>query len=205
MKSNRANDKKGEEATSKFLDTFFYEDNYKFIRNQNVFAQKRGVDIVVNTIDDTWFCDEKCALDYVNKELKTFAFELRATSDFNGRRYDGWLLSNSNLTTHYNLIYITKSKVDKNPTFEDILEAEIIIVSKKDIVDYIASLGWNKQMLVRKCDSIDLKNGVNMGNINKDGVKFVKSEHKFESPINILLPKSKLIELSLKYETIKRK
>lgn len=205
MKSNRENDLKGEKAISEFLDINFYSENYKFIRNQNNLTQRKGIDIVIDSQYDTFFCDEKCALDYVNKELKTFAFELRTTSDTNGQRHDGWLISNTSLTSHYNLIYITKSKVDKNPSFDDIQEAEIIIVSKKSIIDYIESLGWSKQMLTRKCDSIDYKKGTNMGNIFKDGVKFVKSEHKFESPINILIPKDKLIELSLKHKIVKRK
>lgn len=204
MKSNRQQDSQGEKVISQFLDTHFYDTlRSNTIRNRNVSMQKAGVDIVIEMEDDTWYCDEKCALDYINKELKTFSFELRASSDYNGMRYEGWLTSPRNITTHYNLIYITKCKVDRRPTIDDIQSVEIIIVAKRDILNYFKKLGWNRSSLLKKCDTIDSGKDTYMGNVYKDGMKFVKSQHKVESPINVLIPKEELIKMSTAHRVIK--
>ena len=56
----------------------------------------KGIDVIYKD----FLIDEKCALDYINKPLSTFAFELSSVNK-NGERYDGWLVNKNLVTTHY--------------------------------------------------------------------------------------------------------
>lgn len=198
--NNRAKDTQTSKEIERFLDKY-YTGKIEFVRVTTKFLQLKGIDVIFkSSTGDDMLIDEKCATDYIGKNLQTFSFELRASSDKNGFRYDGWLLSDRPTTTHYLICYINRAKVDKHPVCEDIQEMEIMLINKDKILSYLENIGWTKDKLKTKCDTIDAGDE-NFGDIQK-GFKFVKSRQKIEAPINILIPRDELRLMSLHNEII---
>jgi hypothetical protein len=199
--SNRATDSQTAKEIEKFLDKY-YTGKIPFVRVTSKALQLQGIDVIFQSATgDDMLVDEKCATDYIGKNLQTFAFELRATSDKkSGYRYDGWFLSNRLNTTHYLLAFINRAKVEKNPKSEDIQEMEIMLINKDKVIAYLKDLGWTTEKLVSKCNAID-SGDTDFGNI-EDGFKFSKSKHKIEAPINILIPRAELRIMSLHNDLI---
>ena len=128
----------------------------------------KGIDVIYKD----FLIDEKCALDYINKPLSTFAFELSSVNK-NGERYDGWLVNKNLVTTHYLLCYIDSCRVDENPLMEDIQVMEVILVEKSKIIDFIEEKCCNLTEIIKKGDSVQ-------GAFTYKGFRFVKSKHKAE-------------------------
>lgn len=176
--SNRLQDTLTSTEVEKFLDANFYVKPVERVYDKE--RQIMGIDVVFGD----HFIDEKCATDYINKPLKTFSFELSSV-DRNGNRYTGWLLNDKLKTTHYLLCYINKCKVDKNPKMEDIFEMETIYVAKEVIKQYLEDKG------------IDLKNLSSVKENSIGGLRIVRSGHKAEKPMNILIPREVLRNLGI--------
>lgn len=189
--NNRKLDYQTTQEVEKFLDNY-YTGKLPFARVTTKSLQYQGVDVIFTSQSgNDMLVDEKCATDYIGKDLQTFSFELRASSDKNtGHRYDGWLISDKIITTHYLICYIEKATVEKFPTADQIKVMEIMLVEKQDIINYLMSYGWNRKSLREKCDAID-RGDTNFGRI-EDGFKFAKSRYKIEAPINILIPRTEL-------------
>lgn len=199
--NNRLLDTQTTKQVEKFLDNY-YTGKIPFTRVTTKSLQYKGVDVIFGSESgEEMLVDEKCATDYIGKDLQTFSFELRSSSDKkSGFRYDGWLISDKIITTHYLICYIDKATVDKHPTVEQIQVMEIMLINKNKIVDYLVSHGWSRKSLREKCDAID--NGdTNFGRI-EDGFKFSKSKHKIEAPVNILIPRAELRAMSLHNDII---
>ena len=195
LQKNREKDYKSSKEIEKLLN-LFYDKYVKCERVTERNLQISGVDVKISTPRNTEILvDEKCATDYIGKNLQTYSFELRASSDrVTGIRYDGWLIDENNITTHYILCYIEKCKVDEFPLSSDIQEMEVILVSKADILMYLNRHDQTLETMILKCDSID-DGDLDMGDI-KDGFKYSKSRHKIEASINILIPRKALREIS---------
>lgn len=199
--NNRARDTQTSHEVEKFLDNY-YTGKLPFARVTTKSLQYQGVDVIFTSKSgDDMLVDEKCATDYIGKDLQTFSFELRASSDRKtGYRYDGWLIADKMITTHYLIAYIDKATVEKHPTSDQIQVMEIMLISKDRIIDYLVGHGWSRKSLREKCDSID-KGDVEFGSI-ENGFKFSKSRHKIEAPINILIPRSELRLMALHNDII---
>ena len=189
--NNRLLDTQTTKQVEIFLDNY-YTGKIPFTRVTTKSLQYQGVDVIFGSESgEEMLVDEKCATDYIGKDLQTFSFELRSSSDKkSGYRYDGWLISDKIITTHYLICYIDKATVPKHPTVEQIQVMEVMLVNKNKIIDYLVSHGWNRKALREKCDSIDAGD-TDFGRIEK-GYKFAKSRHKIEAPINILIPRAEL-------------
>lgn len=200
VKSKREQALKTSREVEKYLDQY-YSGKINSTRITNRADQLRGIDIVIKTDNSPdLLVDEKCATDYINKDLQTFSFELRSTSYNSGHRYDGWLISDRVDTSHYMICYINKADFSDEFKSEDIREMEVLLISKKAILSYLSSKGLDSDTLQNRCNDID--NGdITRGNI-KNGWKFSKSGHKMESPINILIPRTELRKLSIHNDII---
>ena len=109
--SRREQDTNAEREVSKFLDKYFYNEHVdNFIRFDDINHQFRGIDVKfsINELKDT-IVDEKAQIDYVNKHLPTFAFEIDFIDAGNNYR-KGWFLDDSKQTQFYLLIWITSKK-----------------------------------------------------------------------------------------------
>lgn len=122
-----------------------------FYRVSDVGLQKAGIDLVLNDPNakpgelKTMLVDEKFAVKYMNKELDTYSFEL---SSDNNKNQEGWFLSASSKTTHYELVW-PRSTNDGHT----IDSAEIMIVSKAAINKWLEERGINPALVLEQMRS----------------------------------------------------
>lgn len=185
-------DKNGEKIIHQFLlENFYFNDNIcenKELLESSEFEQIKGIDTLFFHNGKKYKCDEKAALDYINKDYKlsTFCLEL----SFLNRKdelMEGWFTNDKNDTNSYLFVWVDKAKNDIITSVDDILEAEISLVWKQDIYDYFNSLGWTKDKLREKARRIRSGEDTNFGNYNENGCKFSFAQYLPEKPINILL------------------
>lgn len=199
----RKKDEKIESLNNKFLEKNFYNKTEKYIRNTNKRLQILGIDSIFIKDGIQFNCDEKVAAQYINKNLMTFAFEL-SFIDKNGDVRDGWFLDDSKLNDCYILCWLDKAKTDNPETIEDVIESEIILIYKKDIINYLNDINWNTKKLKIKTKKIRCENDLNFGSLNKNGIKFSFSEKLVEKPINLIISREVLRRISLNNLIIKQ-
>lgn len=178
----------------KYMDEIYKKNGISFNRIVDDTLQKRGIDLIASYNDKNYplLIDEKCAVHYYNKNLKTFCFEVAAKNNYNNL---GWLISPFSLTTHYCLIWIRATKED----LSDIYELEWMIIDKHKIRDYIEKKGITdfKRIVsfVRKNGSFN-KNGNIEYKIDND-IKIVWSRKiKPEQPVNVVISRNMLKKIS---------
>lgn len=195
----RSYDERACEVVNDFLDTKFYPiytDCSERIDEKQY--QIKGIDIKFDMNGTTYICDEKAAVKWMNKNLLTYAMELEFINR-GGRLNDGWFVNNSQTNNSYCLIYTDKVDAPYDSfTTEDIKDATVIVVKKYTIKKYLEDKGWTSENLKKKCKEIRDNDGyrVNMGNLQKHGLKFSYSRNLPEKPINVLIPREELEEMS---------
>lgn len=169
-----------------------------YSRKDDIENQIKGIDCTFRLRGVDYKCDEKAATAFINKPLKTFAFELSFINRANERQ-DGWLINKDLKTDLYCLIWIDKAKSSILYSYQDIQQIEVIFVKKSDILDYLKNLGWSSENLFKKDQQIRETNGqCEMGNIWQNGCKFSYSQQLVEKPINILIPREMLVNMRIK-------
>ncbi len=161
--SNFKNDFNAEKVINEFLRKYFYQKivdkniikAFRHITDINL--QHEGVDTIIITLRDVEVhIDEKAALDYAKKDLTenalpTFAFEISYLNR-DGVLTEGWLTNSKyRKTEDYLLVWLwikpdTKMKCLR---CEDILQLEVIVLSKKDILDTILYSATGDRCLTR--------------------------------------------------------
>ena len=207
-------DKRKEEIVRKFLEIHLYNKFPDYVHNDDAVTQKLGVDCEFTGKNFHYIADEKAATrkNYINagtvykgesinrRRLETFCLELSMRSMHNGiwKRHEGWWLNDNVINNSLVLIWIDRTKSGDIENVEDILEAEVIVVRKERIDEYLESLGWTRERLKLQAEEItnDFENW--NGTKEIDGLKFnVASWLKFaEAPINILITRSLYRKLS---------
>lgn len=198
----REYDEHCEKIISQFLDLHFYPhipNLQKVERITDKGRQVKGVDVIITHNNDVNYIDEKAAVKYLN--LQTFALELSFINK-NGKLCTGWLLDNTKINDCFLFVWINQLRHEKIQDITSVQNVDVALVKKAKIMQYLASIGWTFEKLQRKMYQIRHQNDVNMGNIKEYGCKFSYSQQLIEKPINILLPKSKYIELSDVYKNI---
>lgn len=209
----RIQDDKDNNVLNTYLDNFYKKMGWDFERVFDKTRQLQGIDVIFRSnenSDSKILIDEKAATKFLNKKLNTFSFELYSE---NNRNKIGWLLNSNIKTTHYAIIYPRS----KNNDISKLDSLEWILIDKKKIIDLINSIpNINKYIKEVYNDSYENKiTGRNQYIIrlyNKDSrnnpliLKLVWSKNILpERPLNILIPKYKLIEMSDKYIKLKYK
>lgn len=208
MKNGSPLRKQDEEMTdivNGFLDEMFYArkcENFERVNDRE--RQVVGIDTIFDFNGNHYACDEKAAIRYINKNLKTFAFELSFLNR-SGCLTDGWLLSDKKVNNSFLLVWIDKAKKDIIESSDDIEVAQLCLVRRDAILEHLDSLGWSIENLSRK--DMEIRSGEDccLGDIYKDHVKFSYSRKLFEKPINVLLPREKLVEISDFSEFLEKK
>lgn len=197
MKSNLRNgDEKGEKEIGKFLDLYFYPKHVVNLQRVNhKELQIRGIDTLFSFNDKDIICDEKVALNYANKPLNTFAFELLFINR-GGKTNVGWFIDKWKLTTHYLCGWIIKSDVDKNITCEDVRQLELGLVSREKLKSYFHEIGWSEDKLSIKADKINNNPKEYGGDMKTNGYRFHKSPQFVEAPVNLIISKDILKTVS---------
>lgn len=210
MYSDRNKDNIEEKILSLKLDKLYDRMGWNYKRTKRKSEmQLNGVDVIFEKENKKIFVDEKASTKYLNKNLKTFSFELISENNPNRK---GWLLNKDNITTHYAIIY-PKSKTNDLKHLDCL---EWILISKERILNILYNNINFNDALNNVYSDIYLNKNTNRNEIyiscydeifNKYfKLKIVWSKNIFpEQPVNILFDKKDLIKLADKHLIIKYK
>lgn len=185
-----------EQLLSHYLDGIYSELQIKFIRNQNIDLQYKGVDLIFDNNGEKLFIDEKAQLDYINNDLPTFTFELSYLKD--GSNKLGWFLDEKKITSHYFLITGIYAN-DINDLSKGFKSCKITSVERKKLIGYLDSKGLTKE----KLDSYQNDMRIMVGGTKKTTIPELNSrtqgclfysDHLSEKPINLQLKLNYLLE-----------
>lgn len=188
------------EVVNEFLDENFYPYiTNSFKRTEKTDKQVQGIDCVfADRYHNHYICDEKSAVKWTNKTLKTHAFEIQFVNRA-GNLHDGWFLAKNQINNSYNLIYTDKINDDEGDfdyhtfTSEQIRELHGYVIKKEKLKEYLYSLGLTEEQMLAKCKEIRETDGkCDMGDISRDGYKYSISKQLPEKPINILIDRNML-------------
>lgn len=215
--SLRERDHKTEENIGVFLDRHFYprlklDTRIKStIRVTSVEEQRNGIDIKYITETEEFLVDEKVASNYT-KRLDKFALELSSIQG--GKEIEGWLTSEVFKNDFYLFGWIDVVDklvkgilIDAHTTVEveDIKSIDVMIVSKRAILEYLESLGYTKLYLkvlnkAVRANKVKLEEGKYLRKKDYDNklidFHFTFSSIKKEKPFMINLRKSLIERLS---------
>lgn len=189
-------DEEAEKIVRDFLiDNFYskYANDYQIITDKN--KQVKGVDSIFKYNDYNYICDEKSAIRYINKNLQTFCFEL-SFIDKSNAIHDGWLFDTNKINNSFLIIWLDKCKNNCLKTKDDINEIQIALIKKYNIIIYLNTLNWTIDKIKNKDNKIRTNKSEFLGNIFDNKIKFSFSKQLVEKPINILIPRTKLLEIS---------
>lgn len=147
-KSKFYEDKRKEELFGIWLDNHFYikiAEKYKRItRNTNEALQKKGVDVIIETkAGEKIYIDEKATLQYINKRIPTFAFEIKNSTS----GAQGWLYNPEYITDYYLLAW--PNAIDDNiPNFESFIDTEIMSIKRKNVIQLLADNGFTENKIL---------------------------------------------------------
>lgn len=202
--SRREIDSRGEKALGVFLDTYFYSKTQErrileyARRIYSKEMQKKGINLLLG---DKCKIDEKAQLYYINKPLKSFAFEIDYYEESSDGIVDGWFINKNNETNDYLLIWIHEARTThiNRLVAEDFLKVEANLIEKEHIKEYIRRFGLSDAELKQK--AIEMRNK-KIKRVDIDSnchltYSYNKGDYS-EIPINLVINKQALDELSEK-------
>ena len=209
LKSNRAKDSELEKAIQKHYNLVYRINGIPYKRCDDTELQLKGQDLSFTAKSGQKIVDEKCATNYWNKPLNTFAMEMsfdmcdRQTGEPIGKRYDGWFINPDNISTTYSLGYV-KAKSQEDLSVGRLESFECIIVEKKAINDYLCK-AFNvndiydaEEMFLDMIDDGTASQNDRGGyfwKVNND-IKMVRSDNLAERPLNIVINKATIAKMS---------
>ena len=188
---------------SDIVTNFFIENFYKkFCSTYEIVTdaenQYCGIDSIFKYNDTEYICDEKSAIRYINRNLQTFSLEL-AFINRGGEVSDGWYVNDNEKNNCYLFVWIDKANVNEKNllnSMDDLESVEIALVRKDRIQEYLDSLGWTKKNLKKKCEKIMKYDYEPLRCFEQPEVRFTYSLKLVEKPVNILIQRKKLTEIS---------
>lgn len=199
VKSTYKEDKKKEEILGEFLDDAYKKMGWIFERISTADLQRKGVDLIYRDGDKDCYVDEKAAIDYLNKPLSTFAFEISFYK--NKKRFNGWFFNEEKITDQYFLMSNITLKKGKYffVSKDDIKSLELISISRKKLQDRLAKDGIDYNFC-HAYEMIQREENIRKKEIeNNPNMYFVLSEQKNEKPFNLIIKQEYLIEVGKKF------
>ena len=148
MESKFKSDKRGEEALASFLDTCLYsrmvEDKIilDFKRTEDKQTQLSGVDLILTTGTRDVKVDEKSTLQYINKDIPTFAMEIYY------RGNTGWFLKDGLQTDAYLLVWPRAATTDLGAiAAEDFTLCDCMLIYKQVLRKYVNKFLSDEELL----------------------------------------------------------
>lgn len=198
--SRRERDIKRTNIVENFTDLIYKKNGLQIKRVTDRKMQTKGVDIIHQINGETRYIDEKFAIQYYNKDLHTFAFELSSHNNYDN---NGWFTSEHMITTHYAILWF---KADDE--FKNIYQYDLCYISKEKIKEYLKTVGyyddilddfnkyWEYRWYTEPDDTYYEQNGRRYKRL-RNGVKIVQSmQFEVESPINVVIPRRELYKLA---------
>lgn len=195
----RASDSNAEQELAKFLDKYLYKNipGFNARRVYDRADQLRGIDMILTNVEDLTelLIDEKAQLHYINNNLPTFVFEIDSIQ--RGYLAQGWLFNEDYETTHYMIIYPNANHENTEIIKEDdFTEVECLLIERDRIIAYLDECGWNQARIEGKALEIRNSNIFGKYSIPNQRFSFFFTERLIEKPINIVIHKSVLKQLS---------
>jgi len=194
-KSNFSFDLSQEQRLANFLDKYYltiplFQEKYTIERISNRDKQFQGIDLIITNKETNaqYFIDEKAQLNYINKKLPTFAFELTYLK--NGERREGWLFDKKKKTDKY--FVITCIKEEK----KEFKSCRVVSVDRKKLIELIHEKISDKE-IDYYLEEIRLKNKsgkIKIDQFNDKECFFYYSDKLNEKPINIVFYLKYLID-----------
>lgn len=202
-RARRQQDEERTRIIEAFMDNVYARNRYNIERVNDAELQKKGVDIIHTKNGASRNVDEKYAITYFNKDLRTFSFELYSRNNID---CNGWFISDNVITDDYAILWF---KADDE--FTTVTEYDLCIIPKQSIMKLARKAGYydgivedflyyweNGQYLTPDTNYYEL--GEDKGYRRylrlKFGCKLVQSAGLHEQPINIVIPKDELIKLA---------
>ncbi|SHG57855.1 hypothetical protein [Flagellimonas flava] len=187
MKSNFESDLLLEQKLSRYLDLQYPKllPDYLVERIQDRKQQHLGVDLVLThkKTPKKYYADEKAQLDYLNKKLPTFAFEL--FYEKYGKQKTGWFLDTQKKTDLY--LLVTGIWTDVHGDFNS---CHITQVNKAKLLECLSKRELTSKRLRQLADSQPTFHGkMQLANLNPrtEGYLFFSRKNKVEKPVNLIL------------------
>ncbi len=196
MKSSFKADLAHEKQLSVFLDHCYAKHlkHYSFERIHDLKSQKEGIDLILTHKKNgkTYFVDEKAQLDYLNKNLPTFAFELFYTKNETLKK--GWLFDAQKKTQMYSLV----TNIKKNGT--SFSSCAITFVNRNKLLSFLGSKGLNEAFIKKRAlEHLGFHGKMELPSLDlrKEGHVHFSRKNKEEQPINLVLQLGFLKEIGV--------
>ena len=197
MSSKRLKDIDDESVLQPFLDAVYRELGFDFRRETKRDKQLAGIDLVLSHRGHEYYIDEKAATHYVNRPLKTFAFELNFQSY--GQLRPGWLFDEHKDTTHYFLVSEIHARTKE---VADVTHFRLVSVHRQKLLAYLNSKQWGRQffetelpVLDEACPKYELSSAAPKARV-------VKTTHLVEEPLNLVIVLDDLIDAGIAKELV---
>ncbi|MES2749165.1 MAG: hypothetical protein V4606_02110 [Patescibacteria group bacterium] len=196
MNGNRTRDMEVDNEVVTYLDNNVYPKiGAKIKRYFDRETQMKGIDIHFTYKDlKNVTVDEKTLTHYINKDLPTFAFELSFINK--GDVIEGWFTDTDKVTEYYMIVWL-RAKKEWDIKHSDITHAQLYLVSRNKISEYLSENGFDTKTLREKTLEIrkkDVEGALEKGVHN--GFYFYYSKKLVEMPINVVVSKSVLKSLA---------
>lgn len=199
--SSYSKDKNREAIISEYLDKKLYNSDKGLSlieRVEDAVMQKKGIDVILLFRGKKIKVDEKCATNYLHKDLKTYTLEVSTLTSDRKRQW-GWLISPTKETEYYLFMWprAKKSWRENMPLcISDIDYIDYALVSVQKIVEYLKSHDLSFEQIEMDIDDI-LKGWYDIDAIPKSEYpRYTYSKNLPEKPINIILKKDTYYNLS---------
>ena len=202
IQSTRKEDNRLVEVVNSYLDHVAYPqtNHLRFTtRVTDADRQLAGSDLVVNIDGMELTCDEKAAVKYIGKPLSTFSLEIGfMDSHYHQQHKLGWLIDPKHTNDLFSFVWLPQATRPDIQSPSDIIQCDIALVRKLDIMNYLDSLGWTPKNLAKKEWCIRTGQGkTNLGNFREHGLRFTISRFLHEQPVNVLLMKETYMEMAI--------
>ena len=196
MKSNFKTDLAQEKKLTPLLDSYYRKHLkfYDFERVHSLEQQLSGIDLIFthNKTGETFFVDEKAQLDYLNKNLPTFTFELFCTK--NETLKQGWLFDAKKKTQMYALVTNIQKENDR------FVSCNITFVNRQKLLSFLAEKGLDEDFLKsRVLEHLGFHGKMELPGLDlrNEGYVHFSSKNKAEQPINLVLQLDFLKEIGV--------
>jgi hypothetical protein len=197
-KSKRAWDVSNERALQPFLDAVYRELGFDFRRVDAKELQLKGIDIIIRHGIGEYPIDEKGQTQWVNKGLKTFAFELEFKSAADELR-PGWLFDGEKVTTHYFLVYDIRSS---SSNVSDLVSFRLVSVNREYLIAFLENKGWGNRFMTEDVPMLMGDRKYHILSKSDPAVKVVRTRHLVEEPLNVVIRLNDLIEAGVAKELV---
>ena len=176
-----------------FLDKIYlekFDGRFTVRRCQGKTEQKEGIDLIITDqiSGKKHLIDEKAQLDYINKTLPTFAFELDYLKSQQWKK--GWLFDPRKRTDRYFLI--TSIQVNATAEIQEFISCRVTSVHRQGLQTLLERSGLSEEKLMNYAREIrkEQKNGkttVLELDAKTQGYLYFSGTGKAEQPVNLVL------------------